>query len=130
MAYELAGIVPVGACLTWLKSFTNTPTLNPEFVECNGQTLSDAQSVFNGQVIPNLNGASSVSKKIIRGSTTSGTTGGVATHVHGPGTSSDNPAGLLANLVSRCFFTPPTYDMATADITPPYYEVVHAMRIK
>ena len=49
-------IVPVGAVLSWLKDYTNTPALSGDFVECNGQTLSDADSVFNGQVIPDLNG--------------------------------------------------------------------------
>lgn len=47
---------PVGSIFAWLKSYTNTPALPSNWVECNGQTLSDADSVYNGQVIPDLNG--------------------------------------------------------------------------
>jgi hypothetical protein len=51
------GYSPVGSIVAWHKSFTNTPALPSNWVECNGQTLSDADSPYNGQVIPNLNGA-------------------------------------------------------------------------
>ncbi|MBL8034580.1 MAG: hypothetical protein JNJ69_12825 [Leptospiraceae bacterium] len=49
---------PIGTILAWHKSLTGTPGLpaSGEWVECNGQTLSDAQSPYNTQVIPNLNG--------------------------------------------------------------------------
>lgn len=49
---------PIGTILAWHKSLTGTPNLpaSGEWVECNGQTLSDAQSPYNSQVIPNLNG--------------------------------------------------------------------------
>lgn len=50
---------PVGAIIAWHKSMAGTPGLpaTGEWVECNGQTLSDGASAFNGQVIPNLNGS-------------------------------------------------------------------------
>ena len=67
--------VPIGTILPWLKSFTNTPAIPDEFVECNGQTLSDGASVYDGQVIPNLNG----SNQFARGNSTSGGTGGAST---------------------------------------------------
>lgn len=42
----------------WHKSMPSTPQSLPTgWVECNGQILSDGGSVYNGQVIPNLNGA-------------------------------------------------------------------------
>lgn len=63
-------LVPIGSILSWLKSFTNTPTLPTGFIECNGQTLSDAESVFDGQVIPDLNGG----EKLLYGASTSGST--------------------------------------------------------
>jgi hypothetical protein len=50
-------LIPVGVILPWHKSFPNTPALLANWVECNGQTLSDSESVYDGQVIPNLNGA-------------------------------------------------------------------------
>jgi len=63
------GIIPVGSIIAWHKSFTNTPALPDGWVECNGQVLSDADSVYNGQTIPNLNGDG----RFLRGSSTSGT---------------------------------------------------------
>ena len=48
--------IPVGGHLGYLKGFTGCPPLPYNFVEMNGQTLSNALSPFNGQVIPNWNG--------------------------------------------------------------------------
>lgn len=62
--------VPLGTVLSWLKSLTGCPALSANFVECNGQTLSDAESLFNGQVIPNLNG----NINVLKGASTSGGT--------------------------------------------------------
>jgi hypothetical protein len=65
---------PIGSVVAWLKSYTNTPALSDNWVECNGQTLSDSDSVYNGQVIPNLNGAVATGLKgrFLRGHSTSG----------------------------------------------------------
>ncbi|KKK84552.1 hypothetical protein LCGC14_2782170, partial [marine sediment metagenome] len=60
---------------------TNTPQALPTgWVEADGATVSDAQSVYNGQVLPDLNGG-----EFIRGAGTSGGTGGSDTmaHTHG-----------------------------------------------
>lgn len=76
-------VVPVGCQLGYFKSLTNTPSLPAEFVECNGQTLSDPDSVYDGVVIPDLNGSQvGATQRFLRGSTTSGTTGGSACHSH------------------------------------------------
>jgi hypothetical protein len=67
------GLVPIGGVLPWMKSLTNTiPALPEWFVECNGQTLTDTNSVFYGLPIPNLNGNSSGTNFFLRGNTTSG----------------------------------------------------------
>lgn len=63
------GVVPIGSISAWHKSFTNTPALPDGWVECNGQVLSDADSVYNGQTIPDLNGDG----RFLRGNSTSGT---------------------------------------------------------
>ena len=71
--------LPIGSIIAWAKSITGVPQLLPgNFVECNGQVLSDDTSPLNGQTIPNLNG----NNNFLRGSSTSGTTGGAATHSH------------------------------------------------
>ena len=75
------GIVPIGSVTAWLKSFTGTPSLPDGWEEANGQMLSDADSVYNGQTLPNLNGSGGT-KRFLRGSTTSGGTGGSANHKH------------------------------------------------
>lgn len=71
-------ISPIGAVLPWLKSFTNTPVLPVGWVECSGQVLSDSESVYDGQTIPDLNG----DNRFLRGSSTSGSTGGSENHQH------------------------------------------------
>ncbi len=48
--------LPIGSIIDWYKSMVGVPALCYGWVECNGQTLSDALSPMNGQVIPNLNG--------------------------------------------------------------------------
>jgi hypothetical protein len=60
--------VPVGSFLAWDKSRPNTPPLPSNFVECNGQTISDSESSYNGQTVPNLNGQA----RFLRGSSHSG----------------------------------------------------------
>ncbi len=118
-------LVPVGTILPWLKNYTSTPALSGDFVECGGQTLSDADSVFNGQVIPDLNG----SNYFILGGSTSGTTGGQAdidlahTHTIGAGaqvgTTSLNKSDTTASSLAD-----------NTNIEPPYYQVVWIIRIK
>ncbi len=72
-----AGIVPIGSIIAWHKSFANTPALPAGWVECNGQTLNDPSSPYNGQVIPDLNSntqdGSINSGMFLRGASTSGT---------------------------------------------------------
>jgi hypothetical protein len=65
-----AGIIPIGCPIPWLKSLAGVPALPSNWVECNGQTLSDAGSPLNGQTIPNLNG----NLNVLYGKSTSGTT--------------------------------------------------------
>jgi hypothetical protein len=59
----------VGAFKWWNKSLTGVPqTLPWGWVECSGQTISDADSPLDGQVIPDINGEG----RFVRGSNTSG----------------------------------------------------------
>lgn len=58
-----------------------TPFLPENFVECNGQTLADTESILDGLVIPDLNACAGTSR-FLRGKTTSGATGGTETHSH------------------------------------------------
>ena len=60
---------PIGSIIAWHKSKAFTPGLPGGWVECNGQTLSDPDSPYNGGAIPNLNGEG----RFLRGAATSGT---------------------------------------------------------
>lgn len=128
MAYNFAGLVLVGAVVAWAKSFTNTPALPSEYVECNGQTLSDAQSVFNGQTIPNLNASGGGSQRFLRGSSTSGSTGGTETHTHTRG--AHDPLGFIADDTDPALFPGCMTAMTTVNHLSSYYEVVWCVRIK
>lgn len=118
---------PIGAVIAWLKSYTNTPaTLPSGWVECNGQTLADGDSPYNGQVIPNLNTGT---QRFLRGSSTSGTTGGADSiniaHYHTLG------AGLAVGVQGTAYSASTNSQLSsTQSILPSYYEVVWIMRIK
>lgn len=78
----LTTAIPIGTIMAWHKSMTGTPALPEQWAECNGQTLNDPASPYNGQVIPNLNGEpsganspdfSSKERLFLRGGIVSGT---------------------------------------------------------
>lgn len=133
---------PIGAIVAWAKTLTGVSTNLPSgWIECNGQPLSDTNSPLNGTVIPNLNGTSGT-KRFLRGSTTSGATGGSESTELDSGdlvrdtTSANNYAIVKegGNLkILTAFGTDDAYYRAKytiSDIKPPYYEVVWIMRIK
>lgn len=73
--FHLTGC-PIGTVLPWLKTLTNTPSLPDGWVECDGSTVSDGDSVYNGVTLPDL------TDTFLRGAATSGGTGGSDTHQH------------------------------------------------
>lgn len=103
------------------------------WVQCDGQTLSDAESPYNGVVIPNLNGVAGGAagsdgqkyNRFLRGNATSGTAGGALTHTHylsgsyQRSSSTGNQVYLVSNQTT-----------GAANNAPPYYDVVYIMRIK
>lgn len=115
-----APVAPTGSIVAWNKSMPGTPPLPAGWVECNGQVLSDPLSPYQGQTIPNLNGASGQSR-FLRGSTTSGAIGGSDTHMHTLAESI-----FAGNGVAR-------HDMgAVSSVShlPSYYSVVWIMRVR
>jgi len=72
------GMVPIGSIIGWHGNMAGVPGLPTGWLECNGQTVADAASPLNGQVVPNLNnGTTSASGdasrgRFLRGNTTSG----------------------------------------------------------
>lgn len=119
---------PVGSVVAWLKSFTNTPALPDGWVECDGTTLDDPQSVYDGQVIPDLIGGT-----FLRGSQITGGTGGTPTHTL---TTSELPAGAVLN-VGGAIAVPGGFGTYNGigggqphENLPPYYNVVWIMRVR
>jgi microcystin-dependent protein len=134
------GTVPIGGVLAWLKSYTNTPALPVNFVECNGQVLADIASVYNGQTIPNLNS----DNRFLRGNTISGAVGGEDTHVlivaempsHKHSIPCRPGSGYTTSLTNQSTTANTTKDSnytggdGAHNNLPKYYEVVWIMRIK
>lgn len=133
---------PIGTVLDWDKTFTNTPALPSGWVECNGQTLSDAASVYNGQTIPNHNGGN----RFFRGNATSTGTGGASTvtltttelpaHTHTlTSVNNNSSAGTTGNVVEAGAANNDTVTTASSgsgaafSILPPYYNMVKIMRV-
>lgn len=82
---------PVGTILAWHKSMAGTPALSDCWVECNGQTISDADSPYNGSSVPDLNSG----LRFLQGNTTSGTetTKGGHSHSINPPSTSTSASG-------------------------------------
>lgn len=145
-AWVATGRSPIGSVLAWLKDYTNTPALPYGWVECDGGVLSDGDSVYDGQVIPDLNGGN----RFLRGNSTSGGTGGSETashdHIAPVGLESSNMninakygdtiVGSVTNsTVGRDSSGTGTSTLSKTSTTapnnkPPYYEVVWIMRVK
>lgn len=133
-------IAPIGSILAWAKNIKEGFTLPTGWVECNGQTLNDAESVLNGIVIPNLNGQN----RFLRGNATSGATGGEETHTltisempnhnhnmniyqfYENGTS--NTAGYGSG--GGWLYTANAGGSQAHENRPPFYNVVWIMRVK
>jgi hypothetical protein len=120
---EGVGTVPIGGIVAWLKLFPGTPALPDNFKECDGLILSDIDSPYDGQTLPDLNGNSGT-QRFLRGSTTSGATGGSETHAH---SISMNKAQTDPYSGSATNGVPSTGVTSTL---PSYYEVVWIMRVK
>ena len=118
-------LVPVGTVLSWLKSYTNTPSLPDGWLECDGSNVSDADSPYNGQALPDLNSAT---QRFLRGSTTSGTTGGSDSHTHTVTPAQHSP--LMGGGPARDTGEDSQVTTGGASALPYYYEVVWIIKVK
>ena len=107
-----------------------TPALTSNFAECNGQTLVDAGSIFNGALMPALNGNSETTSLFLRGALFSGTTGGAAYVDHTHILPHIGSQMLQYGNVSGDYRNPTTGGASDTNNIPPYYEVVFIMRVK
>jgi hypothetical protein len=114
----LANLVPMGGVIPWFKDTPGVPALPSNFVECNGQILSDPESPLDGQVIPDINTGV---QRFIRGGLNSGTEGGIDYFA----TAQADNAGIGApqNFVTTDF-------SPGAQPFPPYITAVYVMRVR
>ena len=114
----LANLVPIGGVIPWFKDTPGVPPMPANFVECNGQFLSDPASPLDGQLMPDANTGA---ERFIRGNLVSGLTGGIATFA----TASADNAGVG-----------PTFNAVTTDYSPgaipipPFITAVYIIRVK
>lgn len=149
-AHQAELAVPIGSILPWAKSIPGIPAISDGWVECNGQTLADAESPLNGQAIPDLNGTSGI-PRFLRGGSTSGTYAGSSQHHHlwldndsytSGGYDVETTNGGSSNTDQNYVFgaagerinvggsIPGDRYTAFGDSAPPYYQVVWIMRVK
>lgn len=105
------GQVPVGGVIPWFGNITGVPALNANWEECDGTAIANTSSPMFGQNKPALNGTTDATRIILRGSTTSGGTGGAATvtltttelpaHTHTIASVNNNSGAGTANTVSE-----------------------------
>lgn len=91
--------VPIGSIIAWHKDFSGAPALPDGFLECDGSVISDSDSPFDGNTLPNLNGGA----RFLRGSGTSGTLQNDAfqSHAHGDGTNVNKDEATMAGGASE-----------------------------
>lgn len=134
--------VPIGGIIAWDKSMNSTPTLPEPFAECNGQTINDPESPYDGQTLPDING----NNRFLRGNSSSGGTGGSASvslsvselpsHSHGVNKDSSDSSYVSGDIISTgasnngTFQTHNTGSSYSHENEPPYYDVVYVIRIK
>ena len=106
--------VPIGSIVAWHKSHAGTPALPDGWVECNGQSITDGDSPYNGYSVPELN----YSYRFLRGATASGSVGGQETHTHSSVMVASSPSGV------------PVSGPNVAYHMPPFFQVVWIIKIK
>jgi len=125
---------PISGVIAWHKNLTsNIPSLPGNWVECNGQVLNDPASPLHGAIMPDLNGGN----RFLRGSATSGGTGGTTSHTHSVSTPTAGPSatvtaqsGVGATAGSSTHTHNTNFSTGGADGTPPYMNIVWIIRIK
>jgi hypothetical protein len=129
MHKETGQYPPIGSILGWAKSISGIPSLPDGWVECNDQELTDTASPYNGYYLPDLNGVLDYVQKFLRGSTTSGSTGGAETHTHSFPMYSSDSFGITGSYIYYVSTSSMPY-FDSPNSLPPYYEVVWILRIK
>jgi hypothetical protein len=118
--------LPIGSIIAWHKNFPNTPPLPDGWMECNGQVVTDPESPYYGQTLPNLNGE----RRFLRGNIPTGATGGSETHNHTgkTGWCIDEQSSVTPNLDYGNWDH--RHVIYTDSNLPPYMDIVWIIKIK
>ena len=114
----LGNLVPIGGVIPWFKDTPGVPALPANFVECNGQFLTDAMSPLDGQLMPDINTGI---QRFIRGGVNSGVLGGIDSFATAQ---ADNSGTQPVNNFVTTDFSP------GAQPFPPYVTAVFVIRVK
>ena len=114
----LAALIPIGVALPWFKDTPGVPPLPANFVECNGQFLTDPESPLHGQLMPDINTGA---QRFIRGGLNSGAVGGIDSFATAQ---ADNSGTQPVNNFVTTDFSP------GAQPFPPYVTAVWVIRVK
>ena len=112
------GSVPIGVAVAWFKDTPGVPALPANFVECNGQFLSDPASPLDGQLMPDINTGA---QRFIRGGLNSGAVGGIDSFATAQ---ADNSGTSTVQNFVTIDFSP------GAQPFPPYVTAVYVIRVK
>lgn len=85
---------PVGSIVAWHPDLPGTPALPAAWEPCDGQFISDPESPYLGQVLPDLNGEA----RYLRGSIVSGVLQEDSTAVNGLAASTSNAGSHSHNV--------------------------------
>lgn len=118
-------VLPVGAIIPWAKTLTGTPGLSDNFMECDGSAVTDADSVFYGQNVPNLNG----NNYFLRANTSSGGTGNNF-HQHNLNINTSSVCPASSNGVNACHTHNVNGSVGSPTVSQEYYDIVFIIRIK
>lgn len=134
--------VPIGGVIPHEKDKNGADSVPDRFVECNGQTINDADSPMDGETVPDLNGTN----RFLRGNTASGAEGGaeqvtissseLASHRHHIYAGNHNEAGdnMSKNASdgweSENRYTNYEGSDSAHENRPPFHDTVYIMRIK
>lgn len=120
---SIPGCNPVGTLIHWDKTLVGVPSLaaqlKTEYVEDNGQVITDSNSPMVGKTLRGTNN----NNRFIRGNSTSGTTGGGITETLCQ-CSTSATAGPDFNALNTGTF------INTGGNLPPYVNMVNLVRIK
>lgn len=118
---QVNGLLPIGIVIGYAKNLASLPALPGTWAECNGQVLNDSESPLDGATLPDLN----VTQRFLRGSVSSGDTGGTERHTHGFQSGVGALSGGEINVAQNQF--PGTTE---ENHLPPYYELVFIIRVR